>query len=98
MFNLEGIIPKLCQLALEGDSNDGAPHLRSAGLQSLASMVLFYLSLSLPRSDANIVDTCKCIYFLFIILICHRHPWLSNFKWSQLPRLFLYLNPKISSI
>ncbi|KAL0556538.1 hypothetical protein IC582_005052 [Cucumis melo] len=41
MFNLEGIIPKLCQLALEGESNDEAPHLRSAGLQTLASMILF---------------------------------------------------------
>ncbi|KAG6575359.1 Protein SEMI-ROLLED LEAF 2, partial [Cucurbita argyrosperma subsp. sororia] len=38
MFNLEGIIPKLCQLALEGESNEEAPHLRSAGLQALASM------------------------------------------------------------
>ncbi|XP_023548112.1 uncharacterized protein LOC111806846 isoform X1 [Cucurbita pepo subsp. pepo] len=41
MFNLEGIIPKLCQLALEGESNEEAPHLRSAGLQALASMILF---------------------------------------------------------
>ncbi|XP_022150364.1 uncharacterized protein LOC111018549 isoform X2 [Momordica charantia] len=41
MFNLEGIIPKLCQLALEGGSDDEAPHLRSAGLQTLASMILF---------------------------------------------------------
>lgn len=48
MFNLEGIIPKLCQLALEGERNDEAPHLRSAGLQALASMVL--LSPSLPLS------------------------------------------------
>eukprot|EP00268_Persea_americana_P032780 TRINITY_DN3232_c1_g1_i2.p1 TRINITY_DN3232_c1_g1~~TRINITY_DN3232_c1_g1_i2.p1 ORF type:complete len:966 (+),score=170.50 TRINITY_DN3232_c1_g1_i2:207-3104(+) len=36
MFNLEGLIPKLCHLAQEvGD------HLRSAGLQALASMVWF---------------------------------------------------------
>lgn len=41
MFNLEGIIPKLCQLALEGERNDEVPHLRSAGLQALASMILF---------------------------------------------------------
>ncbi|XP_038885076.1 protein SEMI-ROLLED LEAF 2 isoform X2 [Benincasa hispida] len=41
MFNLEGIIPKLCQLALVGESSEEAPHLRSAGLQTLASMILF---------------------------------------------------------
>ncbi|XP_023514234.1 uncharacterized protein LOC111778563 [Cucurbita pepo subsp. pepo] len=41
MFNLEGIIPKLCEVAIEGESDDKAPHLQSAGLQTLASMILF---------------------------------------------------------
>lgn len=41
MFNLEGIIPKLCQLAQEVGDNDRALRLRAAGLQALASMVLF---------------------------------------------------------
>ncbi|XVF37736.1 hypothetical protein REPUB_Repub20aG0035500 [Reevesia pubescens] len=41
MFHLEGLIPKLCQLAQEEGDDDRALHLRSAGLQVLASMVSF---------------------------------------------------------
>ncbi|KAF3458013.1 hypothetical protein FNV43_RR02676 [Rhamnella rubrinervis] len=41
MFNLEGLIPKLCQLAQEVGDDDRALFLRSAGLQVLASMVWF---------------------------------------------------------
>ncbi|XP_017975181.1 PREDICTED: protein EFR3 homolog B isoform X2 [Theobroma cacao] len=41
MFNLEGLIPKLCQLAQEDGDDDRALRLRSAGLQVLASMVCF---------------------------------------------------------
>ncbi|KAM7279907.1 hypothetical protein ACFE04_007041 [Oxalis oulophora] len=41
MFNLEGIIPKLCQLAQEMGDNDRALRLRSAGMQVLAKMVWF---------------------------------------------------------
>ncbi|XP_052207637.1 protein SEMI-ROLLED LEAF 2 isoform X2 [Diospyros lotus] len=41
MFNLEGLIPKLCQLAQEVGDDDRALRLRSAGLQALASMVWF---------------------------------------------------------
>ncbi|XP_068666859.1 protein SEMI-ROLLED LEAF 2-like isoform X2 [Aristolochia californica] len=41
MFNLEGFIPKLCQLAQEIGENDKALCLRSAGLQALASLVWF---------------------------------------------------------
>ncbi|KAL8153603.1 hypothetical protein V2J09_011363 [Rumex salicifolius] len=41
MFNLEGVIPKLCQLAQEVGDNDRALRLRAAGLRALASMVLF---------------------------------------------------------
>ncbi|CAN0858049.1 Protein SEMI-ROLLED LEAF 2 [Linum grandiflorum] len=41
MFNLEGVIPKLCRLSqVEGD-DENALCLRSAGLQALASMVSF---------------------------------------------------------
>ena len=43
MFNLEGLIPKLCQLAQEDGDDDRALRLRSAGLQVLASMVVFSL-------------------------------------------------------
>lgn len=40
MFNLEGLIPKLCQLAQEFGEDDRALRLRSAGLQALSYMVL----------------------------------------------------------
>ncbi|WOL03662.1 hypothetical protein Cni_G12382 [Canna indica] len=41
MFNVEGLIPKLCQLGQEVGEDDRGLRLRSAGLQALASMVLF---------------------------------------------------------
>ncbi|XP_021609744.1 protein SEMI-ROLLED LEAF 2 isoform X2 [Manihot esculenta] len=41
MFNLEGIIPKLCQLAQDVGDGERVLRLRSAGLQALASMVSF---------------------------------------------------------
>ncbi|KAJ6419101.1 hypothetical protein OIU84_029247 [Salix udensis] len=41
MFNLEGLIPKLCQLAQEAGNNERTLRLRSAGLQVLGSMVCF---------------------------------------------------------
>ncbi|KAK7262578.1 hypothetical protein RJT34_30152 [Clitoria ternatea] len=41
MFNLEGFIPKLCQLAQEEGEDDRALHLRSTGLQALSYMVRF---------------------------------------------------------
>jgi hypothetical protein len=39
MFNLEGFIPKLCQLAQEVGEDEKEQSLRSAGLQALSSMV-----------------------------------------------------------
>ncbi|KEH30318.1 protein SEMI-ROLLED LEAF 2 isoform X1 [Medicago truncatula] len=41
MFNLEGFIPKLCQLAQEMGEDERALGLRSAGLQALSYMVRF---------------------------------------------------------
>lgn len=41
MFNLEGLIPKLCQLAREVGDDDRALRLRSAGMQTLAVLVWF---------------------------------------------------------
>ncbi|PIA29757.1 hypothetical protein AQUCO_05800089v1 [Aquilegia coerulea] len=41
MFNLEGLIPKLCNLAQEVGEDERARSLRSAGLQALAAMVWF---------------------------------------------------------
>ena len=41
MFNLEGLIPKLCQLAQEMGDDERSLRLRSAGMQALAYMVSF---------------------------------------------------------
>ncbi|OIW05216.1 hypothetical protein TanjilG_14769 [Lupinus angustifolius] len=41
LFSLEGIIPKLCQLAQETGEDERARASRSAGLQALSSMVRF---------------------------------------------------------
>ncbi|XP_061357545.1 protein SEMI-ROLLED LEAF 2-like isoform X2 [Gastrolobium bilobum] len=41
MFNLEGFIPKLCQLAQEVGEDERALRLRSAGLEALSYMVRF---------------------------------------------------------
>ncbi|KAI3788224.1 hypothetical protein L2E82_00981 [Cichorium intybus] len=41
MFNLEGFIPKLCQLAQEVGEDERVEPIRSAGLQALSSMVWF---------------------------------------------------------
>lgn len=40
MFNLEGLIPKLCQLAEEVGDDERTLRLRSAGLEVLAFMVI----------------------------------------------------------
>ncbi|KAH6828761.1 hypothetical protein C2S53_018638 [Perilla frutescens var. hirtella] len=41
MFNLEGLIPKLCQVAQEVGDDERGEHLRAAGLQALSAMVWF---------------------------------------------------------
>lgn len=41
MFNLDGLIPKLCALAQELGEESRVQQLHSAGLQALSSMVLF---------------------------------------------------------
>jgi len=47
MFNLEGFIPKLCQLAQEVGEDEREQSLRSAGLQALSSMVFLFVILLL---------------------------------------------------
>ena len=44
MFNLDGLIPKLCFLAQEMGEEGKVLHLRSAGLQALSSMVIYRLA------------------------------------------------------
>ncbi|KAK7325073.1 hypothetical protein VNO77_29132 [Canavalia gladiata] len=61
MFNLEGFIPKLCQLAQEVGDNEPALHLRSAGLQALSYMVQFmgehsHLSMDFDKIIAVILE------------------------------------------
>ena len=51
MFNLEGLIPKLCQLAQEVGDDERALQLRAAGLQVLAFMVYFHYF----KSDATLI-------------------------------------------
>ncbi|KAL6539812.1 hypothetical protein OROMI_024394 [Orobanche minor] len=41
MFNLEGLVPKLCQMAQEVGEDERAENLRAAGLQALSAMVWF---------------------------------------------------------
>ncbi|KAL5152380.1 Protein EFR3 B [Glycine soja] len=50
MFNLEGFIPKLCQLAQEVGNNEQALLLRSAGLQALSHMVILHLCYLVPTT------------------------------------------------
>lgn len=40
MFNLEGFIPKLCQLAQEVGEDESAKRLRAAPMKALSAMVL----------------------------------------------------------
>ncbi|CAK9157873.1 unnamed protein product [Ilex paraguariensis] len=47
MFNLEGLIPKLCQLAQEVGDDERALRLRSAGMQVLAVLVQSFFPLAL---------------------------------------------------
>lgn len=44
MFNLEGLIPKLCKIGQELREDDKGLRLRSAALQALASMVTVFFS------------------------------------------------------
>lgn len=56
MFNLEGFIPKLCQLAQE-DGGDEREHLRAVALQALSSVVWFMGENShIPVEYDNIVS------------------------------------------
>jgi len=43
MFNLEGLIPKLCKIGHELREDDEGLRLRSAALQALASMVRHFI-------------------------------------------------------
>lgn len=44
MFNLESMIPRLCELAQEIGEDEKTHNTRAAGLQALSSMVSFHYS------------------------------------------------------
>lgn len=52
MFNLDGLIPKLCVLAQEMGEDSRVQRLRSAGLQTLASVVI---SMTIEKSFLNLI-------------------------------------------
>lgn len=50
MFNLDSMIPKLCQIAQEMREDGTAMNVRAAGLQALSSMVIYPHSLFVVTS------------------------------------------------
>ncbi|KAL0812599.1 hypothetical protein Bca101_069042 [Brassica carinata] len=55
MFNLEGLIPKLCQLAQEMGDDERSLRLRPAGMQALAFMVSFIGEHSQLSMDLDLI-------------------------------------------
>ncbi|KAF7103309.1 hypothetical protein CFC21_104308 [Triticum aestivum] len=56
-FNLEGLVPRLCELAQEAGEDDRATSLRAAGLQALSAMIWFMGELSHISSEFdNVVE------------------------------------------
>ncbi|KAH1224706.1 Protein EFR3 [Glycine max] len=53
MFNLEGFIPKLCQLAQEVGEDERTLRLRSAGLQALSYMIISVTLENYPSLQSN---------------------------------------------
>ncbi|KAJ4904063.1 Uncharacterized protein Rs2_18014 [Raphanus sativus] len=57
LFNLEGFLPKLCQLAQEGGDDDRSRSLRAAGLQALSAMIWLMGEYShIPSDFDNVVS------------------------------------------
>lgn len=56
MFNLDGFIPKLCQLAQEVGDDERVRDLRAAGLQALSAMVLCSYSPSIILLRVHTLD------------------------------------------
>lgn len=80
MFNLEGLLPKLCRLAKEVGEDERGLRLRSAGLQALACMVWLFICLKCLYLQLDVfVCTCLCISYA-VLTICKlfsRHHLLS---------------------
>lgn len=64
MFNLEGLIPKLCLLAQEMGNDERMLQLRCAGLQALSSMIWFmgefcYISTDFDNVVSAVMENCQ---------------------------------------
>ncbi|CAI9764970.1 unnamed protein product [Fraxinus pennsylvanica] len=65
MFNLEGLIPKLCLLAQEMGEDERVLHLRCAGLQTLSSTIwfmgeFFHISADFDNVVSAVLENCHC--------------------------------------
>lgn len=85
MFNLEGLIPKLCDLAQEIGDDERALRLRSAGLQVLASMVnidiLHYLC-------SNSVSMCMKLLIAYCFLLINLENLVIKEQFSIFSSVF----------
>ncbi|PRQ54714.1 hypothetical protein RchiOBHm_Chr1g0316741 [Rosa chinensis] len=75
MFNLDSMIPKLCQIAQEMREDGTAMNLRAAGLQALSSMVIYQHSLFVITSCC---DPCFA-YVIKILIILTLLPTYESF-------------------
>ncbi|XP_019082321.1 PREDICTED: uncharacterized protein LOC104699388 isoform X1 [Camelina sativa] len=70
LFNLEGFLPKLCQLGLEGGDDNRSRSLRAAGLQALSAMIWLMGEYShIPSDFDNVVSA---------VLENYGHPKIST--------------------
>lgn len=65
MFNLEGLIPKLCLLAQEIGEDERVLHLRCAGLQTLSSTIwfmgeFFHILADFDNVVSAVLENCHC--------------------------------------
>lgn len=84
MFNLEGFIPKLCQIAQEVGEDERVAPLRSAALQALSSMVFFnvaFTNFSCHVYGCFLLIILPYMYVIFLIfnlifLYCRFGSWV----------------------
>lgn len=67
MFNLEGLIPKLCKIGQQLREDDEGLRLRSAALQALASMVRHFFFKIVPMNGIRSSLQIYCIDYIVII-------------------------------
>lgn len=61
MFNLDGMIPKLCLLAQDTGEDERARHLRYAALQTLAAMVYHFPAILVMIWISNAYFSCHTV-------------------------------------